>query len=198
MKRFPLAGLILLCLAVSAHAQALTPAQLQTLKTDIAANTATVQFGGEAVQIRNLPLNDDANFAIAAWYNGVAAPDFWVWRTNVSREEIYNSTSPDATTWNWTTYKNQAVAEQNAWVQMFMGDRANFSQPNLRAGIAAIFTGSAQANAQRDHCLAMGRRKATRAEKLLATGTGSSGTPATMGFEGNLSFGQVSQARNLP
>lgn len=198
MKRFPLSGLLVLCLAVSAHAQALTPAQLQAIKTDIAANTATVQFGGEAVQIRNLPLNDDANFAIAAWYNGVAAPDFWVWRTNVSREEIYNSTSPDATTWNWTTYKNQAVAEQNAWVQMFMGDRANFSQPNLRAGIAAIFTGSAQANAQRDHCLAMGRRKATRAEKLLATGTGSSGTPATMGFEGNLSFGQVSQARNLP
>lgn len=198
MKWFPLAGLLMLCLAVSAHAQALTPAQLQTLKTDIAANTATVQFGGEAVQIRNLPLNDDANFEIAAWYNGVAAPDFWVWRTNVSREEIYNSTSPDSTTWNWTTYKNQAVAEQNAWVQMFMGDRANFSQPNLRAGIAAIFTGSAQANAQRDHCLAMGRRKSTRAEKLLATGTGSGGTPATTGFEGNLSFGQVSQARNLP
>jgi len=116
----------------------------------------------------------------------------------VTREEIYNSTSPDATTWNWTTYKNQSATEQNAWTQMFMGDRANFAQANLRAGIAAIFTGSAQANAQRDHCLAMGRRKATIAEKLFSSGTGSSTTPATMGFEGNLTFGQVGQARSLP
>jgi hypothetical protein len=58
----------------------LTTAQLQTLKTDIAANTATVLYGGSQVAINTLPNNGDANFAIAAWYNGVAVPDYIVWR----------------------------------------------------------------------------------------------------------------------
>ena len=168
--------------------------QLAALKAAIAANTATIN----GVPINALPLDDDASFAIAAWYNDIASPDFWVWKTAVARQEIYDQVSPDGTSWNWTTYKNQSATEQNAWVQMFMGDRANFSQDNLRAGVAAIFSGSAQANAQRDHCLAMGRRKATRAEKLFATGTGSGGSPAKMVIEGNLSLGDVSAARNLP
>jgi hypothetical protein len=108
---------------------------------------------------------------------------------------IYNSTSPDATTWSWTTYKAQSVTEQNAWVQMFMGDQADFSKANLRAGVAAIFTGSAQANAQQAHVLAMGRRLAKRVEKALASGTGSTASPAVMSFEGTIGFQDVEAAR---
>lgn len=165
---------------------ALTSQQLAALKADIAADPV----------LAAKPNNSDGNFDIAKAYNLPAAVDFWVWRTEVARAEIYNLTSGDGTNWNWTTYKNQAVAEQNAWVQMFMGDRADFSKANLRAGIAAIFTGSAQATAQRDHCLVMGRRKATRSEKLFASGTGSTASPATMGFEGVLSIDDVEAARN--
>lgn len=142
------------------------------------------------------PNSNDGNIEVKNLLNLQASPDFYVWRTEVSRTEVYNSTSPEATTWNWTTYKNQGATEQNAWTQMFMGDRADFSKPNLRAGIAAIFAGSAQANAQRDHCLAMGKRLAKRGEKVLASGTGSLATPATMTFEGNLTADDVESARN--
>lgn len=163
----------------------LTPAQLAAVKANILADPVLNAF----------PPTTDGAFEIAAAYNLLATPDFWVWRTNVSRVEIYNQVSPDASSWNWTTYKNQGVAEQNAWTQMFMNDVANFSQANLRAGIAAIFTGSAPATAQRDHCLSMGRRKAIRIEKLLATGSGTTVSPAVMGFEGFISYQDVQDAR---
>jgi len=159
---------------------ALTPAQKQTLKTNI-----------QATPEANALYVDGNLDGLAAYYNVVASPDFWVWRTNVSRADIYNLTSPAASTWNWTTYKNQGVAEQNAWVQMFMGDLADFSKTNLRDGVAAIFTGSAQANAQRDHVLATGRRLSNRLEQVFANGTGSSASPGTMVVEGALHYTEL-------
>lgn len=160
----------------------LTSAQKVTLQTNILSLTGVGEPNEPVVGpyvVGNLTGTVD-------YYNALAVPDFWVWRTAVSRAEIYNDVSPDATTWSWTTYRNQSATEQNAWVQMFMGDQANFAKENLRTGIGAIFTGSAQANAQRDHCLSAGRRKATRLEKLFATGTGSTASPAVMGVEGDL------------
>lgn len=162
----------------------LTSSQLATLRTAILADPV----------LAAIPQTPDGAFAVAEAFNLVAAPDFWVWRTAVSRSDIYNSVSADATNWNWTTYKNQSVAEQNAWTQMFMGDQANFAQDNVRAGIEAIFTGSAQATLQKNHCLAVGRRKASRAEKLFAVGPGSVGTPAKMTFEGSLTYQDVLNA----
>lgn len=171
---------VLAALSFVASAQSLTPAQKVTLKAHILANQDIA------------PLYNDGNLSgLADALNAKAAPDFWVWRTNVTRAELYHGTSPDGSTWNWNTYKAQSVTEQGAWVQMFMGDQANFALPNLRAGVAAIFTGSAQQNAQRDHCLSMGRRLASRIEKLLATGTGSAVSPATMTFEGVLFYTEL-------
>lgn len=151
----------------------MTPEQKATLKTHILANqdTATLYADGNLDGLANL-------------LNAVAAPNFWVWRTNVTRAELYHGTSPDGTTWNWTTYKAQSVPEQGAWVQMFMGDQANFALPNLRAGVAAIFSGTGAQAAQRDHCLSMGRRLASRVERVLATGTGTAVSPGTMTYEG--------------
>lgn len=163
----------------------LTPAQKVTLKTYIQANsdTNTLFVNGDLGGLADL-LNTENTVPSA----------FWVWRPDVSRSDIYTKQN-DLTVsgsqtgfWSWQTYKGQAIAEQNAWVQMFMGDQADFSASNLRDGIDKIFTGSAAATAQRDHCLAIGRRKATRAEKALAAGTGSTASPATMGFQGAVSF----------
>lgn len=156
----------------------LTTAQIATLKADILAKSAS----GQPLEALFNAQNWDG---IADFYNALASPDFWVWKTSVSRSDIYHSTSADATTWSWTIYKNQSVAEQNAWVQMFMGDIANFALANLRAGVAVIFSGAASAN--NTHCLAVGRRKAEVIEKLLSTGTGSTASPAVMNFEGVIS-----------
>lgn len=157
----------------------LTAAQKTLLKTAILADPGVSQL-----------YLDGNTSGVADYLNVTASPAFWVWRTDVSRQDVYTAqndlpvSGAQTGFWSWTTYKNQAATEQNAWTQMFMGDLANFSRQNVRDGVASIFTGSAAANAQRDHCLAVGRRLATRAEKILASGTGSTATPAVMGFEG--------------
>lgn len=76
---------------------------------------------------------------------------------------------------------------------MFMGDRADFSKPNLRAGIAAIFTSASAANAA--HALAIAKRTANNVEKLFKTaGTGTTLDPATLGYEGSITFMDVVNA----
>ena len=166
---------------------ALSPDLLPALKADILANA------GSGGPLQAMLAANDYN-GIAAYYKADAAPVFWVWRTNVTREEIYNSTSADNTSWDWAIYKAQAVPEQNAWTQMFMGDRANFAQANLRAGIGKIF---GAANAQTVHALAVGRRRANRGEKLYATGAGSAVSPAIMSFEGSIEASDVNDAVRL-
>lgn len=179
----------------------LTPAQLATLKSHINASN----------DLNVYPNNSDGNFAIAALLNLSASPDYFVWRSSVTRQDVYNSVGDGSSSWNWSTYKAQSVTEQNAWTQMFMGDQCNFGQLNNRVGVQTIFTGSAPQNAQRDHVLSVGRRKATRLEKLLAiavvsppantgnnTGTarGSTTNPDVLGYEGSVDFNDVEAARN--
>lgn len=172
----------------------LTPSQLLALKNLILGDPT----------LNSNPNNSDGNSVIVQLLSNDASPSYWVWRTNVTRAEIYHETSPDGTTWNWDTYKAQNVTEQNAWVQMFMSDEVNFAKPNLRAGVASIFSGNAAQNNQRAHCLAVGRRVANRAEKLFAVATvggvgtrGSTANPDTMTVEGILSVDDVQAARNL-
>lgn len=162
---------------------ALNQTQLQILKAAILAETDATFVGYR---------NNGQTTLMADWYNQAASPAFKVWRTSVSRIDIYNNTSDEGTTWNWTFYKNQSAVEQGAWTQMFMGDQADFSKTNLRSGIAVIFTSASAANAT--HALAIGKRNATRGEKLYATGTGSAASPATLVFEGSITDLDISAA----
>lgn len=173
----------------------LTNAQLQTLRTYLDAN---------------LPAFPDEE--AAAELNKVAEPDYHVWKSTLSRAEIYHQTSLAGTTWNWDTYKAQTQGEQGAWTQMFMGDAGPVGNLNFRQGILAIFSGSGAQTTQRNHCYAAGKRKATVAEKLLSiavlnppanTGNdtgqarGNIANPDNLGFEGLIRASDVSAARNL-
>lgn len=153
----------------------LTVGQKATLKAAIQADSVANEFY----------VNGDLT-GLAGWCNELRSPDFFIWRADVTRAEIYHTTSsaPESSTWNWNTYKAQNATEQNAWTQMFMGDTADFRLPNLRAGVAAIFTGSAAQNAQRDHVLNIGKRRSTNAERALSVGTGSKADPATSSHNG--------------
>ena len=187
----------------------LTQAQLQTLKTDIAANTNTVTFGGSPVQIKDLPNSPDANAEIAAWYSAQASPSYWLWRTSIFESEITRSASADATTWSWTAYIGRSQGERDAWARLFMGGGSgmNPSLTNVRQGLADIFSG-AGGSAQRTHLLAICRRPALRVEKLLAvaaTGPGNDGgtrgtatNPDATTHEGYITYQDVTAARNLP
>ena len=166
----------------------LSQSELTILKADILADPVLSTY----------PNNSDGNFAIAAAYNLQAVPDFWVWKSRVTQEESVGVVSVDGTSWSWTAYISRSQGERDGWREMFADTGAiNPSYPNVRQGLADIFSGAGGA-AQRTHLLAVSRRKATRVEKLLATGTGSTASLATMGFEGNLSYQDVQDARNLP
>ena len=168
----------------------LTTAQLTTIKADI------LLYPVLSAQQNN----SDGAFAIAAAYNLIASPDFWVWKTNLSEQACVAETGPEGTVWSWPQYIARTEPERDGWKRLFAADSTNPSLPNVRQAVADIFGGAQAApTAQRTHLLAIARRKATRAEKLFATGTGSTAIPATMIFEGsNLSFQDVIAALSLP
>lgn len=166
---------------------ALTPAQLAVLKADILADPVFSQAAA----------GPDGAFVIAAGYNALASPDYIVWRTSVTEAEFTEQTSAEATNWDWTAYIARSQGERDGWRAMFAGSGAvNAARPNVRQGFADIFSGSqSNAPAQRTHCAAIAKRKASRVEKLFASGTGSFAAPATMAVEGPISYVDVQLAR---
>jgi hypothetical protein len=156
----------------------LTTQQLATLKADILADPALAEQ----------PMNDDGHFAIAAAYNLAASPAWRVWKSSITTSDCKDVV-------NWTEYIGRSAGERAAFEFLLSNGIINPSRANVRQGIADMFSGT-QGQITRLALLALGKRDATRAEKLFSTGTGSDGTPATMTFEGNLSYSEVSAARN--
>lgn len=184
--------MIALAWTMPVSAQGLTPAQLQTLKTDIQADATLNAF----------PNSADGNAAIAAAYDVTAAPDFWVWKTRTTKDDLVAKLGPDGTSFAWTGtgYITRSQGERDGFNAIFDSSGAvNPSLANVRQAFADIFSGgTAPAPANRTHLLAVSRRKATRVEKLFATGTGSTAVPGLMAFEGQMTGSLVEQARNLP
>jgi hypothetical protein len=158
----------------------LTTSQQATLKADILADPA----------FASLPHTSDGAFAIAAAYQLPATPDFYVWRSSVSQDEIMQNG------FDWTRVDNLSVGKARIWEWLFTNqDRAfNPSKPNVRAGIEAVWVGTAADLAVRAAVYLHCQRTANRLEKLFATGTGTAmpnGSPATMAVEGYVSYAEV-------
>lgn len=99
----------------------LSPAQLQTLKAAVAANTTQISVGGVMSAINTLPNNSDANDAIATWYNQAASPAYLVWNPTTLIKSLRAATdlskftpqdSPPTST-NTVTGTNDALLYQN-------------------------------------------------------------------------------------
>jgi hypothetical protein len=71
------------------------------------------------------------------------------------------------------------------------------SKVNIRAGIDATWVGTAADLAVRAQVYTHCKRNALRGEKLFATGTGTTEAPATLAFEGSISYQDVYAARGL-
>ena len=138
------------------------------------------------------PNNSDGAFAIAAAYNTVASPQWVIWRSQVLQDEIMQNG------FDWTRVDNLGVGSARVWEWMFSNSERSFnpSRPNVRAGIEAVWKGTSADLAVRAAVYVHCKRDATRIEKLLSTGTGSTATPATMGFEGPVSYADIETARN--
>lgn len=159
---------------------ALTNAQLTTLAADIEADPA----------LAAIPKTTDGAFAVAAEYNKLASPDFYVWRTDVPTSDVKKAIV-------WTEYVGASInaGDRDGFNLMISNGIVDASNVNVRAGIAEIFK---NATGTRDALVAIAKRLAKRAEKLFATGgDGAQATPATMTFEGNLSHQHVEDAWRL-
>jgi len=163
-----------------------TTAQLTALKADLAANAATVAINGMATAINAVPHGTANAQAVADWYNLPAAPAFTVWRTDVSKDEVNGAV-------DWTEVVALATNPLLAFQLLKDQSKVNASQASIRAAFGAIFPAATKPNSNAG-LLAVARRSATNAEKLFATGTGTTGSPATMGFEGALTAQDVLNA----
>jgi len=162
----------------------LTNPQKQTLKAAIEADNTLNSF----------PNTPDGNFAIAAALNEVATPTFYVWRGEAAVNEIMQNG------FDWVRVDNLSVGKSRIWDWMTRVGTIHPSQANVRAGVLACFSAAGDA-AMRSAIFGHFQRPATRAEKLFATGTGTSSNdqavgPATMALEGSLTYDDVAEARN--
>lgn len=159
----------------------LSDAQLQTFRAALFAETDP-----ELVGYRT----NGQTTMIAQWYRGVASPQFIVWRTNVTQDEIMQNG------FDWTRVDNLANGPARVWERMFNNaDRSiDPSKPNVRAGIEAVWKGTAADLAVRAAVYVHCKRPANRIERLFATGTGTTEAPGTLVVVGELSEYDVTRA----
>lgn len=159
----------------------LTSAQQATLKAAILADPTLNAY----------PNTSDGNFDMAAQkLNVMASPAFIVWKSAVSISstgQSFNGTElAGLTTGNQTRLQTIAV---------YFSEGYNAALADVRQMFNDIWSGAGGATT-RANLLVLWKRSALLGEKILATGTGSDLSPATLGFEGNLSGADVTQARN--
>ena len=164
--------------AASFGAFALTPAQLQTLKAAILAETTPAFVAFRAAGDK---------FSMAAWYNGASTTV--VWKTSVSKAEIIQSPAFD-----WTRVDNLSVGKARIWDEMFSVGNINSASANIRAGIDATWVGTQADLNVRAAVYAACKRFASRVEKLFVAGTGTDASPAVLTFEGNVSSSDIGEA----
>lgn len=179
-------GIILTIAAFYVSSATLTQAQKDSLKSAILAEST----------IQSCVTNGDDG-CVANWLNSEST--FVVWRTRVSKDEYQTSTGPTTgTTFDWANaggYISRSQGERDAWNTMFsVNGTVNPSKPNVISAFNDIFSGSgAGAASNRNLLLDLSKRKATQAEKILATGTGTSVSPGTMTFEGQIAVNDIYQ-----
>ncbi len=121
--------------------------------------------------------------------NAASNPAFYVWKSSVSVDEIMRGNL------DWSQVDNLSVGKARIWDWMTRLGSFNPSKQNIRAGIDAAWVGTAAMLAVRATIYALCNRPATVAEKLLATGTGTTTDPALLGLEGKITANDVDAAR---
>lgn len=147
----------------------LTTSQLTALKTAILADPTM-----------SLAASENRWWDVAEVLNTKATPDFIVWLTAITKEDIY------ANGFTWTEVDSVTDLKWRVWNEIFWSGAMNPSKPNVRAAIAEVWRGTAGKLAVQAYVLGKCKRPALLGEKLLATGTGTLAEPATMTYEGVL------------
>jgi hypothetical protein len=160
----------------------LTPAQLQTLRTAIDAETDPA-----FVTARTLGQTP----TMTAWFN--AASTFVVRRKRVQSSEI-------GPVLNYVAVSNLTTGNRDRATTFLMLNPENFEPTaDVESYWDSTFSGAlgGQGQATRDALVALWRRAATRGEALYATGTGTAIAPGVLVFEGTISDADISAALSL-
>ena len=158
----------------------MTPAQLQTLKTAILAETDQA-----LVQARTLGQTS----VMRDFYN--AESTFVVYKTNEAVAAVGLAV-------NYVAFEALTTANLEKINTFTRLNTATFDprKADIRAFWANVFSGAlgGQGQATRDALEALWRRFATRAEGLYATGTGTTLAPGALVFEGTISESDINAA----
>lgn len=159
---------------------ALTPEQQATLKAYIAS----------VPELAAQPNTNVGNSNIALVLNANASPDFFLWRTDVTSDEIGNA-------WSGNDIDGMSSLNMQRLQLLLASSSGTFdmSRVDRRAGFENPF-GSNQNNASRVAMRAVWKRLALIIEKLFATGTGSNADPAVPTWQGPISPDEIEQARS--
>ena len=173
--------ILVVLLAFSATASAFTQPELVALKAAVQADQSAAQCyaTGEDGCVLSF-LNSESTFV--------------VWKTSVSAEQVMSS--PE---FAWTRVDNLTNGKARIWDWMIRGSSGTFnpSNANIRAGIDAVWVGTAADLAVRAGVYDTCKRVATVAEKTLATGTGTTQTPGILTFEGSVSMQDILAIRGI-
>lgn len=158
----------------------LTPEQQATLKAFIEADQVLSTY----------PHNTDGAYEIARLLQANASPEFIVWRTSVTKDEIMQNG------FDWVRVDNLSVGKARIWDWLFdnQGNVFNPSKVNVRAGVDECWKGPAADLAVRNAVYVHCKRAANVLEKLFATGTGTTASPATMAVEGTIGYNELANA----
>jgi hypothetical protein len=160
----------------------MTPAQLQTLRTAIDAET-------DAAFVTARTLGQTS--VMAGFYNSDSA--FIVRRKRVNSSEI-------GPVLNYVAVSSLTTANRDrATTFLFLNPQSFEPTPDIESYWDSTFSGAlgGQGQATRDALSALWRRAATRGEALYATGTGTTATPGTLVFEGTISDANIGAALEL-
>jgi hypothetical protein len=164
--------------------------QKQELKMLTAPQLLLVKAAIEADgTLNSKPQTADGAFAIAELLNATASPEYIVWKTAVSVDAIMRDGM------DWARVDNLSVGKARIWDWLGRLGTFDASKPNVRAGIDAAWVGTAADLVVRASIYTHCKRSATRAEQIMATGSGTTESPSTMGYEGNITYQDVLQAR---
>lgn len=160
----------------------LTPEQRTTLAAHIRANTD--QAVVDALAARN-------DTELTRLYNLDSA--MYVWRSSVPLDEITSSEDFD-----WVEVDNLTSGKARIWEWLFANSQRaiNATLPNIRAGIAECWKGTAAKLAVQAAVLAQCKRFARLAESLYVTGAGTANDPALLTVSGAISTEDVGRALN--
>jgi hypothetical protein len=119
--------------------------------------------------------------------NATTSPAYTLWRTSVTQDEIMQNG------FDWTRVDNLSVGKARIWEWMFDNQEViiNPSKANVRAGIDAVWVGTAADLAVRAAVYVHCKRLASVFEKVFATGVGSDANPALLTVEGPLSWNEL-------